>query len=155
MLFDRANSPLQSIKFQQSSHHEQGTSTSNEQEPTCHACRSLKHRRWPLVTVEMHRPPPHCVHIHYLISINIQQVLMNVSRCHIFCMDKFNVTTLFHTHFHVRHQFIRLPLCCHLSHGKKCTRILVGRFNLYLVIPPLTPWANIIKQEALPSKQPS
>ena len=32
-------------------------------------------------------------------------------------MEEFNDTPLLHMHFHVRCQFVRLLLCCHLSHG--------------------------------------
>ena len=38
----------------------------------------------------MHHPPPHCAHIHWLVSINIQHVLINVSRYHFFHMEKFS-----------------------------------------------------------------
>ena len=34
-----------------------------------------------------------------------------------FCMEKFSDTPLLHTQFHVRCHAVRLPLCCHLSHG--------------------------------------
>ena len=38
----------------------------------------MKQQEWPAVTTaEMHHPPPHCVNIHYLVSINIQQVSGN------------------------------------------------------------------------------
>jgi len=32
-------------------------------------------------------PPPHCVHIHWLVSINTQQASVNVSGCNYFCME--------------------------------------------------------------------
>ena len=31
-----------------------------------------------------------------------------------FCMEEFSDTALLHTHFHIRHHFVRLLLCCHL-----------------------------------------
>jgi len=62
-------------------------------------------------------PPPHCAHIHCLVSINVQQASTNVSGCNFFCMEEFSDVPLLYTHFHVRHPSIRLPLCCHLSHG--------------------------------------
>ena len=68
-------------------------------------------------TPERHHSPSHCVHIPCLVSVNIQQTLMNVSKCNFFCMEEFNSTSLPHTHFHGRHHFVRLPLCCHLSHS--------------------------------------
>lgn len=74
----------------------------------------------PDVTAEMYHPPPFCADIHSLVSTNFQQVPMNVNRClFFFHMEKFNSTPLLPMHFHVRCHFIRLPLCCHLSHSKK------------------------------------
>ena len=37
-----------------------------------------------LATIENHHLPPHCTHIHCLVSVNIQQALMNVSSCNFF-----------------------------------------------------------------------
>ena len=51
--------------------------------------------------------------------LNVQQASMNVSGCHFFCMEEFSSTPLLHKHFYVRHHFVRLPLCCHLSHSNK------------------------------------
>ena len=51
------------------------------------------------------------------VSINVQQVSVNFCGCHFFYMEEFNDTPLFHMHFHVRHHFLRLPLCCHLLYG--------------------------------------
>jgi len=48
-----------------------------------------------------------------------------------FYMEEFNDTSLLHMHFHVRHQFVRLLLCCHVSHGKKTYQIISVRFSLY------------------------
>ena len=70
-----------------------------------------------VTTAEMQYPSSHCAHIHSLVSINVQQVSINVSVCHCFCMEKFSDTPMLHTHFYIRHHFVRLPLCCHLSHG--------------------------------------
>jgi len=72
-----------------------------------------------VATAETCHPPPHCANIHCLVSVNVQQASMNVIGCNFFCMEEFNYTPLFHTHFHVRRQFVRLPLCCHLSHGNE------------------------------------
>ena len=36
-----------------------------------------------------------------------------------FLMEEFNYTPSLRTHFHVRRHFVRLPLCCHLSHGNR------------------------------------
>jgi len=44
------------------------------------ACRDLYQWRQPSVTTtEIHHPLPCCAHIHCLVSINVQQALMNVS----------------------------------------------------------------------------
>ena len=70
-----------------------------------------------VITAETHHPPPlHCAHILCLVSRNIQQALMCVSGCHFSSTWRSLVTHLCFMHFHVRHQFVRLPLCCHLSH---------------------------------------
>ena len=66
------------------------------------------------VTAETHHPPPHCAHIHCLVSTNVQQMSMNVNGCNFFCTEEFNATPLLHLHSHVRHYCVRLPLCCHL-----------------------------------------
>jgi len=61
--------------------------TSNEQEPGICACKNLYQWRRPnaaVTTAETHHPPPHCAHIHCFVTINVQQVLMNVSECHLF-----------------------------------------------------------------------
>ena len=70
-------------------------------------------------TVEKCHPPPHCANIHCLVSINVQQASMSVIGCKFFQVQQFNYTPLHHTQFHVRCHFVRLPLCCHLSHGHK------------------------------------
>jgi len=37
-----------------------------------------------VTTAEMHHSLPHCVRIHWLISINFEQALMNINGCHFF-----------------------------------------------------------------------
>ena len=69
-----------------------------------------------VTTAETHHPPLHYAHVHCLVSINFQQVTMNVNGYNFFCMEEFSSTPLLHTQLHVRHHFIRLPLCCRLSH---------------------------------------
>ena len=61
----------------------------------------------------------HCAHIHCLVSINIQQESMNVNGGNFLCMEQFSDTPLLHMYFHIRHHFVRLSLCCHLSHSSK------------------------------------
>jgi len=72
-----------------------------------------------VATAKTRHPPPHCANIHCLVSVNVQQASMNVIGCNFSHMEEFNYTPLFHTHFHVRCHFVRMPLCCHLSHGNK------------------------------------
>jgi len=36
------------------------------------------------VAADMHHSPPHCIHIHCLLSINIKQASMNISGCNFF-----------------------------------------------------------------------
>ena len=70
-----------------------------------------------VTTAETHHPLLHCAHIHCLVSINVQQALMNVSGCHFFCTKKFMDTPLLHRELYVRCHSVRLPLCCLLSHS--------------------------------------
>ena len=56
---------------------------------------------WPTVaTAETYHPLPHCAHIHWLASINVQQASVNVSACHFFCTEEFSDIPLFQTRFH-------------------------------------------------------
>jgi hypothetical protein len=84
-----------------------------------------------VTTAETHHPLPYCAHILCLVSINIQQVSLNVNGCNFFCMEEFNDTPPLRKHFHVRRHFSRLLLFCYLSHGNKTYKLLAGRFNLY------------------------
>ena len=61
-----------------------------------------------------------------LISINIQQMSMNVNECNFFHREEFSDTSLLHRHFHVRCHFVRLPLCCHLSCGNNMEQRIGG-----------------------------
>ena len=72
-----------------------------------------------VATAETRHPPPHCANILCLVSVNVKQASMNVIGCNFFRMEELIYTPLLHTHFHVRRHFVRLPLCCHLSHGNK------------------------------------
>jgi len=117
-LFAGGNYQLQNTIFQHSHHHYLWIFTSHKQKPACRACRNLHQQRWLTVvtTAEMHHWLPHCAHIHRLASINLQQELMNVNGHNIFHMED---SSLLHMYFHIRHHFVRLPLCCHLSHSNK------------------------------------
>jgi len=67
--------------------------------------------------LKTHHPPPHCAHIHCLVCINIQQASMKINWYHFLHMEELSDTLLLHTHFHVGNCFVRVPLCCHLSHN--------------------------------------
>jgi len=60
----------------------------------------------------------HCAHIHCLVSITAQQALMNVSGCH-FSTWRNSFPHLCFVHTSMYMAFVRLPLCCHLSHSNK------------------------------------
>ena len=107
---------------------------------------------------ETQGPLPHRAHIHYLASIIIQQVSMNVIKCHFFLMQEFSDIPLLHMYFHVRGHFVRLPLCCHQSHGNSMQQNIGGKVQPLLPYHqhlPLTLWTNIIKWKALLFEQPS
>ena len=101
-----------------------------------------------VATAETCHLPPHCANIHCLVSKNVQQASMNVIGCNFFHMEQFNYTPLLHMHFHIRRHFVRLLLCCHLSHGNKIqwnTGRKVQPLLSYHQHLPLMSWANIIK----------
>ena len=85
-----------------------------------------------VTTAETHHPLPHCAHIHCLVSINMQQVSMNVSGCHFFSTRRDIMTSLCFICTSISD--IILSDCpsaaiCHMA--TKRNGILVGRFNLY------------------------
>ena len=83
-----------------------------------------------VATAEARHPLPQCANIHCLVSINIQEVSMNVIGCNFFCMEKFSYTPLLHMHFHVRRHLLDCPsavICCTAT---KFNGLLAGRFNL-------------------------
>jgi len=49
----------------------------SRRDPLFHSCYNS-------ITAETHHPPPRCVHIHCLVSIHVQQALLNVNRCSFF-----------------------------------------------------------------------
>ena len=91
---------------------------------------------------------------HCLVSINIQQVPVNVNGCIFFLIEEFSSFTYTSMSDTVLSDWPPAAIC-HME--TKCKGILAGRFNLlpYHQHPPLTSWANIIKSEALISEQPS
>ena len=70
-----------------------------------------------VAAAEMHHPLLHCAHIRWLVSINVQQVSVKVTGCHLFLLEEFSDIPLLHLHFHVQCHSVRLPLCCCLSHS--------------------------------------
>ena len=56
----------------------------------------------------MYHLPPHCAHMHCVVSINVQQPSVNVSGCHFFHMKELNSMPWLHTDFHVGHCSVRL-----------------------------------------------
>jgi len=105
----------------------------SEQEPVCHACKSLHQQRWPTVSIntpETHHPLPCYAHSHCLVYINVQQVSVNVSGCYFFYLEEFSSALLLHT----SKSDAMLSDCpsaaiCHLA--TKCNGVLVGRFSFY------------------------
>jgi len=119
-IFERVNSLLHSIICQHSCYHKLFIFSRDEQRSACCTRKNAHEQRQPTVTVtiaEMHHPSSHCAPSHCLVSINIQQALMNFSGCNFFHMEETNSIPLLHVHFDVRCHFVRLPLCCHLSHS--------------------------------------
>ena len=110
-----------------------------------------------VITTETSHPLPHCAHTHCLVSIDVQQLLMNVTGCHYFHVEEFNPRPLLHAYFHIRHHSVRLPLCCYLSHSNNTLQNISRKVQSLLLShqhPYLTWWANIIKEEALLSEHP-
>jgi len=80
----------------------------------------------------MYRPPPHCTHIHCLVSMNVQKVPLDVSGCSFFSSQRNSIPC---------HCFICIlmsetilsdrtfaAICCTAT---KCNGILVERSSLY------------------------
>lgn len=64
--------------------------------------------------------------------MNVQYASLNVNEYNFFFrIEEFSDSAFLHMDFHVSYSFVRLCLCCYLSHGKKCSWILVRGFNLY------------------------
>ena len=84
-----------------------------------------------VTAAETHHPLPQCVHIHCLVSISVQQALMDVYGCNFFRMEEFSLTPFLQTQTHVRHRAARLLLCCHLYTTTTWNGILAVRFNTY------------------------
>lgn len=63
-----------------------------------------------VATTEILKLPPNYAHIHYLVSINVQQTSVNIKEAKnsFFCMNKFSDTPLLHIYCHVIQHFARL-----------------------------------------------
>ena len=99
--------------------------------PACHSYKNPHQQKCPTVTTaEMHHPPPHCAHIHWLVSINVQQVSVNVSGCCFFCMEEFSYTPLLRPYFMSDAILSDCPSAaiCHIA--TKRNGMLVRRVNL-------------------------
>lgn len=125
-LFDIENSWIQNTVFQHSHYRLLCIFTINELELAWLARKNLHvcPGEWfvfhvSIAAAKTHHPPPDCAHIHCLVSVNIQQALVNISSCHFFRMEVFNSTPLLHICFYVRCPSVRLLLCCYLLHGSK------------------------------------
>ena len=83
-------------------------------------------------------PPPHGVHIHPWVSINVEQVSVNANGCCSFHVGEF--IDLCFIRFHVRCHSIRLPLCSHLSHDTKMQWNIGGKVQLYCHTTTICLW---------------
>ena len=74
--------------------------TSNEQRPECCAHKNLHgHLEYGLSFTSLllllkHHTSLHCVHIHCLVSIYVQQVSMNISGCNFSHMEEFHISCM-------------------------------------------------------------
>ena len=79
-----------------------------------------------------HAPPTTSLCSQTLFGLHKHSARIDECKCTIFChVEEFSDTPLLHVHFSVSCHFVKLPLCCHLSHSNKMWWILVGRFTFY------------------------
>jgi len=127
--------------------------------PACHT--SYKKWAWlsrtwiaihiAVTTAEMHQPSPlHSANMHFLVSINVQQVVINVSEYSFFQHEGIQWHTFPSYTLLCQMLFLSdcpsVAICCIAT---KHYGIVVGRFNIYHQHPPLVLEANIIKEGAL------
>ena len=90
----------------------------------------------PVAIPKMHHPPPHYVHNHCLVSINVKKTSMNVNGCIFFFFFFFSTqrNSMIHLCFICTSMSEILSDCpsgviCHMA--IKCNGILLGSLNLY------------------------
>ena len=139
---DRSNCQLWSTVFQHSHHHwlcfhQRWTRAA------WHTCKNPHQQKWPTVTVttaEMHHPLPHCV-----VSISVQQAMMNVSGCQLLPDGGIQL-----------HTFTSYTLPCQMPFCLTDPLLpsVTQQYNVMeywredstsTAIPPLMSWADIIK----------
>ena len=110
-----------------------------------------------VTTAEAHHPLPHSAHIRSFYPEMFSKCQWMSTGAFFFCMEGFSGTSLLYMCFHTRCHFIWLPLCCQLSHGNSMQWNIGKKVQSLMPyqLPPMTLWANILKQEALLLKQPS
>ena len=83
---------------------------------------------------------PHTASLCWRLLVSLHKHSASPNECQwvhfFFYMGKFNDRALLHTHFLVRHHSVRLPLCCHLSHGNKMKCNIDGKVQPFTAIPP-------------------
>jgi len=93
-------------------------------------------------------PWPHCAHIHCLVSVTVQQALINVNGCHFFLHGGIQFHT-FASYTHLISDAILLDCpsaaICHMA--TKCNGILAGGSTSNTIPPTSAPyvWANVMK----------
>ena len=94
-----------------------------------------------VIAAETYHSPPHCAHIHFLVSINVQKTSVNANSCHFFSTWK--ILFSHHCVIWISKTDISLPVCPSAAvccTATKCKGILVGRFNLYYHTTSLCLW---------------
>ena len=85
-----------------------------------------------VATAKTHHPLPHCAYVHWLVSINIQQILINVKGCNLFILEEFSASYLYLTCTSMSDAILSdCPSAASCCMATKCNGILVGRFCLY------------------------
>ena len=110
---------------------------SDEQEPACHACQNLhghlEHPSMLLLLLLKHttHPLPQCAHVHCLVSIKVQQVLINVSGCHFFPHGRIQFHTFVSCALPCQRPFCQTAIC----HTATTYNRIFGR-KVQLLLPP-------------------